>query len=164
MPQIACFYPEVIAQLATIFLFLFLVYSSTEDIKTRTIPIHLATVCVFYIVADLIASKTPIEILLRLCSTAGVFLLLCLISKLFGLGGGDIIIISLILLKHGIFFAMCSVGIGCALTTIYVILQSIMNKGKLIAQNREYPLVPGITIAYTTLLFAKELSIWHPIL
>lgn len=164
MPQSECYHPSTITQFSTAILFLFLLYASTKDMASKTIPIHLVPVCLLFTTIDLIMNQSPAGLLLRLIIAAGIFLLLCLISRFFGLGGGDIIVISIILLEHGLCFAMLAMGIGCILTTIYTVLRHIIKRSSPFSQDEECPLVPGITIAYTILLFAKELSIWHPIL
>lgn len=127
------------------------------DIRFMHIPNKIATVLIYIIMlCYLFTNLTPSGISCRLIEAAILFGLLYLFAKFLGLGGGDVIVLPIIPLFLGIFHAAIIIFIGCIGTTMFILIQNKIHKVP-INNDTQYPLLPGVCIAYIIFIIKKIL-------
>ncbi len=148
--------------LSTVTLLLFLLMASEQDLRTHTIPVRFIPICALIILCDLIVSGTTWGLGSRLLETLGVFVIASIFAILFGLGGGDVLVFTLITLAHGIFPAGFVFLVCCFSTAAFAFwkIATTSKESVKIDYQKECPLMPGTTVAYIIFLLTKELILW----
>lgn len=128
----------------------------------HTIPVRFIPICALIILCDLIVSGTTWGLGSRLLETLGVFVIASIFAILFGLGGGDVLVFTLITLAHGIFPAGFVFLVCCFSTAAFAFwkIATTSKESVKIDYQKECPLMPGTTVAYIIFLLTKELILW----
>lgn len=107
------------------------------------------------VIADICANLTLYEACLRFIVALVFFCVLAIMAKIGVSGGGDAIYIPILILAFPMPFPIFVVLLGCVLTLLYAMAQSV-SIGRSVSA-REYPLIPGMACALVILYAAAKI-------
>lgn len=138
-------YQPIIYAVSTILFFGYFTVCSWQDWKSHTLPSGFAFAVYITEIINLSMTAAPKQLVWTLGEAVVLGLALMLAAYLFDIGGGDVIILPLMVFRCGLLTSIKLVVAGCLLTSILCLLHMLIRYRKLSLQ-AELPLIPGVTL------------------
>lgn len=138
-------YQSIINAVSTVLFFGYFTVCSWQDWKSHTLPSGFAVVVYLTEILNLSMTSAPKQLAWTIGEAVIFGLMLMLAAYLFDIGGGDVIILPLMVFRCGLPTSIKLTVAGCLLTSVLCLLHMLIRYRKLNFQ-AELPLIPGITL------------------